>query len=58
MRYTIYAFAVLATYALMAWRGINVLPTSQREMIPPGVRSSPGGYRNFHRTNYGFHGGK
>ena len=58
MRYTVYTLAVLATYALVAWRGVNVLPTSQREMIPPSVRSSPGGYRSYHRTNYGFHGGK
>jgi hypothetical protein len=58
MRYTIYTIAILATYTVMEWRGINVLPTSQRELIPASVRSSPGGYRSFHRINYGFHGGK
>jgi hypothetical protein len=57
MRYTLYALAILATYGVIEWRGINLLPTSQKEPVPASVRNSPGGYRNF-TSYYGFHGGK
>jgi hypothetical protein len=32
--------------------------TSRREVLPPDVRNSPGGYRSFHFWHSGFHGGK
>jgi hypothetical protein len=59
MRYWIYPLTVLAAYSFVTWRGIDLLPSSQRELVPASVRNSPGGYRSFHRTtSWGFHGGK
>lgn len=34
------------------------LPSSHHELIPPSVRSSPGGYRSYHFWHSGFQGGK
>lgn len=56
MRMTMYSLAVLLAYAVAAWRGINVLPTSDRSEVPPSVRGSAGGYRGY--SFYSFHGGK
>jgi hypothetical protein len=58
MRYWIYALTILCGYGLISWRGINLLPTSRRELIPASVRNSPGGYRSYHGFSYGYHGGK
>jgi hypothetical protein len=57
LRFTALAFAVVAAFAVMEWRGINMLPTTEHTRIPASVRSSPGGYRTYH-TYHGFHGGK
>jgi hypothetical protein len=57
MRYTVYALAIIATYSFLQWRGVDLLPSSSRFLIPSSVRSSPGGYRTYH-SYHGFHGGK
>jgi hypothetical protein len=57
MRFALYSLAVLIAYAAIGWRGVNLLPTSNRSEIPASVRSSPGGYRSYHGFR-SFHGGK
>ncbi|MHB8419879.1 MAG: hypothetical protein ACYDCL_17525 [Myxococcales bacterium] len=34
------------------------LPSAHHELVPPSVRSSPGGYRSYHFWHSGFMGGK
>jgi hypothetical protein len=49
--------AVLIVYALALRLGWDV-PSAHHELVPPSVRSSPGGYRSFHFWHSGFMGGK
>jgi hypothetical protein len=44
--YPFYAFGILALYAASWWNGWE-LRASQRDIIPAGVRQSPGGYRSY-----------
>jgi hypothetical protein len=54
---TVFAVVVVSTWAVMQWRGVNLLPTTEHSQVPADVRSSPGGYRSYH-TYHGFRGGK
>ncbi len=40
--------------SLSGWQ----MGSPQQQLLPPSVRSSPGGYRSFHFWHSGFHGGK
>ena len=55
--YLVLGSAVLLLYVAAAWSGWE-LTTSQRQVLPPDVRNSPGGYRSFHFWHSGYHGGK
>ncbi|HVE87702.1 MAG TPA: hypothetical protein VND93_32815 [Myxococcales bacterium] len=57
-RYAIYCAAVVLLFAVVEFRGMNLLPSSEHAVIPSSVRSSPGGYRSYHFWHTGFHGGK
>jgi hypothetical protein len=57
MRFTAFALAILTAYVWMEWRGIDLMPTAARASVPPSVRNSPGGYRNY-QSYHGYHGGK
>lgn len=48
---------LIAVYAGVAFTGME-FGDSERERIPPDVRTSPGGYRSFHFWHSGYHGGK
>ena len=57
-------YAVLAVTVLGGWVSSNTMgwplgaTQSSRETFPPGVRTSPGGYRTFLFFHSGFQGGK
>ena len=59
MRTWIYALTILTCYGVIAWRGIDLLPASQHQLVPASARnSSGGGYRSYYRSSWGYHGGK
>jgi hypothetical protein len=49
--------AVVGFYGATTFLGWDA-EASERDEIPPSVRSSPGGYRTFHFWHSGYHGGK
>lgn len=53
---TVGAVALLV-YAALALTGVE-LGDTKREVLPPDVRQSPGGYRSFHFWHSGYSGGK
>ena len=55
--YLVLGIGVLALYGLAAWSGWEI-GNSQRQVLPPDVRNSPGGYRSFHFWHSGYRGGK
>ena len=57
MRFTSYAIIIVTLYAWMEWRGIDLMPSARRTLIPLSVRNSPGGYRTY-QAYHGYHGGK
>jgi hypothetical protein len=48
---------LILVYAIVAFTGTEFGDT-EREVVPPDVRQSPGGYRSFHFWHSGYHGGK
>jgi hypothetical protein len=52
-----FGIAVILLYGVAAFQGWE-FQTPNREVLPPDVRNSPGGYRSFHFWHTGFHGGK
>jgi hypothetical protein len=53
----VFGMLVTSGYAWAAFTDFE--PGSpEREEIPSGVRSSPGGYRSYHFWHTGYHGGK
>ena len=55
--YVMFGLLVDGAYATATMTGWE--PTAAKaEIIPPSVRSSPGGYRSFHFWHAGFQGGK
>lgn len=53
----ILVIAALVLYGAAVQQGWD-LPSAHHELVPPSVRSSPGGYRSFHFWHSGFRGGK
>ena len=49
--------ALILVYILVALTGTE-FGNTERELIPPDVRQSPGGYRTFHFWHSGYSGGK
>lgn len=49
--------SVLVTYLLAGFFGWH-LGDTERDQLPAGVRSSPGGYRAYHLWHSGYQGGK
>ena len=57
MRSILYSVVVLIAYTTLVWRGVNLLPTSDRSDASSSARSSVRGYRG-HTSFFSFHGGK
>jgi hypothetical protein len=55
--YKIIVIASLLFYGAAVRAGWD-WPSAHHELIPPSVRSSPGGYRSYHFWHTGFQGGK
>ncbi|HEX8845299.1 MAG TPA: hypothetical protein VF791_11675 [Pyrinomonadaceae bacterium] len=55
--YLIFGLAVVLLYGITGALGWE-WGSSNRQVLPPDVRNSPGGYRSFHFWHSGFHGGK
>jgi hypothetical protein len=55
--YLVLGAALLLLYLAASWLGWE-LTTAPRQVLPPDVRNSPGGYRSFHFWHSGYHGGK
>ncbi len=55
--YLVIAVLILAGYGYVSLRGIEFGDT-ERQVVPAGVRESPGGYRSFHFWHSGYRGGK
>jgi hypothetical protein len=49
--------AAILIYLFVALTGTE-FGNTERELIPPDVRQSPGGYRTFHFWHSGYQGGK
>ena len=60
MRFGLYCTLVLFGFAVLQWRGVNLLPSPGASETPVSLRSSPGGYRSYHsfHSYHGFRGGK
>jgi len=59
MRYSVYSVLIVFGFVFMEWRGLNLLPTGRRAVVPASMRTSPGGYRSYQSwSSRGFHGGK
>lgn len=55
--YLIFGGLIVLLYALTGFNGWEY-GDNKREVIPPSVRQSPGGYRSFHFWHSGYQGGK
>ncbi len=55
--YLLFGGAIVAAYLAAAWMGWEV-GSPNRQVLPPDVRNSPGGYRSFHFWHSGYRGGK
>jgi len=56
--YAIAASAVIGWWVVTGMSGAAIGTSTERDAIPTGVRSSPGGYRSFHFWHSGYQGGK
>jgi hypothetical protein len=54
---TVLATLVVGGYAAFAFTEREI-GEPERDTVPAGVRSSPGGYRSYHFWHSGYHGGK
>ena len=59
----LFAFVALLSTGIVAGYGWfastqRELGTSERDQIPSGMRSTPGGYRTYSYWHSGYHGGK
>jgi len=52
-----FATLVVGGYAAFAYTE-RELGGHEHDVVPAGVRSSPGGYRSYHFWHSGYHGGK
>ena len=55
--YGVFGVSVLVAYLLAGFFGWH-MGDAEREVLPAGVRSSPGGYRAYHLWHSGYQGGK
>ena len=55
--YILFGLGVILLYGAAAYRGWE-FGHPGRQVVPPDVRNSPGGYRSFHFWHSGFRGGK
>lgn len=55
--YGLFGVSVLVTYLLAGFMGWH-FGDAERDVLPAGVRSSPGGYRAYHLWHSGYQGGK
>ncbi len=53
----VFALVVVGGYSAVAYTQ-REFGEPEREEVPAGVRSSPGGYRSYHFWHSGYHGGK
>jgi hypothetical protein len=53
----VFGVSVLVTYLLAGFMGWH-FGDAERDVLPAGVRSSPGGYRAYHLWHSGYQGGK
>ena len=58
MKFAILCAMIVAGFAAVEMRGIDLFPAATHATIPASVRSSPGGYRSYHFWHSGFQGGK
>ena len=58
MKYIFFCAVVIAGFAALEARGVDLFRSAQHAVIPASVRSSPGGYRSYHFWHTGFQGGK
>ncbi len=57
--FTLFCAAVVAAFAALEWRGIDLLPDTHRVVVPSSVRGAPGAFRTYRSWGGGgFHGGK
>ena len=56
--YRYFCAAVLLSYTVLEWRGVDFFPPPQHAAMPMSFRSSPGGYRSYYYGSPGFQGGK
>lgn len=57
--FALFSLAVVAAFVVLEWRGVDLLPDTQRVVAPASVRGSPGAYRTYRSWGGGgFHGGK
>ena len=55
--YSIFGGGMLVAYLAASLSGWQI-DNPKQQVLPPSVRSSPGGYRSYHFWHTGFHGGK
>lgn len=55
--YLVFGVGLLFFYLVAAWLGWE-FGMQPRQVLPPDVRNSPGGYRSFHFWHSGYRGGK
>ncbi len=57
--YAAFCAAALAAFAVLEYRGVNLVPETHHVSVPSSVRAAPGGYRTY-RTwgGGGYRGGK
>ncbi|MBK7996771.1 MAG: hypothetical protein IPK14_26380 [Blastocatellia bacterium] len=55
--FLVFGGSIVFLYAVAGFYGWE-FGDNKREVIPPSVRQSPGGYRSFHFWHSGYSGGK
>lgn len=57
--YALFCALVVAGFAVLERRGVNLVPETHHVVVPASVRGSPGGYRVYRSWGGGgFRGGK
>lgn len=55
--YVVLSAFFIGAYLFSFWSGWE-LQSARKQMLPAGVRQSPGGWRSFHFWHTGYRGGK
>lgn len=63
MSFAVQLFGVIVAgliggYIYLGMSGVELITAGDRDVVPPTVRSSPGGYRSFAFWHSGYEGGK